>query len=99
MFVAEREAAGDEHTRLSRPPPSRSMAPICIEGCTDGTVAVGGARSRLSRSPRRSPCDGMTAGGASDVPDWPTSGLSALSPLRERNFQIIIQKNIYFVNN
>lgn len=66
------------------------MAPICIDGCTEGTVAVGGARSRFSRSPRRSPCDGMTAGGASEGPDWPTSELSALSPLRERNYQVTI---------
>lgn len=51
---------------------------------------MGGVRSRLSRSPRRSPWDGITAGGASETPAAePVSGLSALSPLEEiKNNQI-----------
>lgn len=71
-------------TRLSSPPPRRSIAPICKpeEGGGVGPVAAGGVRSRLSRSPRRSPWDGMTAGGASETPAAePVSGLSTLSPL------------------
>lgn len=72
-------------TRLSSPPPRRSTAPICKPDDGAGAVAVaaGGARSRLSRSPRRSPWDGMTAGGASGAPAAePVSGLSTLSPLK-----------------
>lgn len=79
-------------TRLSRPPPRRSIAPNCIpeEGAGGGPVVAGGVRSRLSRSPRRSPWDGMTAGGASVTPAAePGSGLSTLSPLEE-----IIQKKL-----
>lgn len=74
-------------TRLSSPPPRRSMAPICMpaEG-GGGPVVVGGVRSRLSRSPRRSPWDGMTDVGASvETPAAEfVSGLSALSPLQAR---------------
>lgn len=73
-------------TRLSSPPPSRSTAPICKpeDGAGAVAVAVGGTKSRLSRSPRRSPWDGMTAGGASGAPAAePVSGLSTLSPLKE----------------
>lgn len=46
-------------------------------------MLVGGVRSRFSRSPRRSPCDGMTAGGTSEAAAAavPVSGLSTLSPL------------------
>lgn len=52
------------------------------EGGGVGPVAVGGVRSRLSRSPRRSPWDGITAGGASETPATEAaSGLSTLSPL------------------
>lgn len=70
-------------TKLSSPPPSRSTAPICIPEVAAGAVA-GGVRSRLSRSPRRSPWDGMTAGGTSDAPAVePVSGLSTLSPLNK----------------
>lgn len=70
-------------TRLSSPPPRRSTAPICIPEVGGGTLA-GGVRSRLSRSPRRSPWDGMTAGGASETPAVePVSGLSTLSPLNQ----------------
>lgn len=72
-------------TRLSKPPPRRSIAPICTpeEGGGNGPVVVGGVRSRLSRSPRRSPWDGITAGGASETAaaTEPVSGLSTLSPL------------------
>jgi len=74
-------------TRLSSPPPRRSIAPICMpeELGGGGPVVVGGVRSRLSRSPRRSPWDWMTAGGASVTPAAePLSGLSTLSPLVER---------------
>ncbi len=39
----------------------------------------------------------MTADGASEVPDWPTSGLSALSLLREIHFLIIIQIKIVYI--
>lgn len=60
------------------------MAPSCMpEGAGGGgPVVAGGVRSRLRRSPRRSPWDGMTAGGASGTPTpEPVSGLSMLSPL------------------
>lgn len=72
-------------TRLSSPPPRRSIAPICMPEVVGGggPVVVVGVRSRLSRSPRRSPWDGMTAGGVS-VAAAPGSGLSTLSPLVER---------------
>lgn len=70
-------------TRLSSPPPRRSTAPICIPEVGAGVVA-GGVRSRLRRSPKRSPWDGMTAGGASETPAVETvSGLSTLSPLNK----------------
>lgn len=71
------------HTRLSSPPPRRSIAPICmpLEAGGGGPVVVGGVRSRLRRSPSRSPWDGMTAGGASETAAAEAvSGLS-LSPL------------------
>jgi len=68
------------------------MAPICMpeEGAGGaGAVAVGGVRSRLSRSPRRSPCDGMTAGAASETPAAELmSGLSTLSPLTREEKKI-----------
>lgn len=60
------------------------MAPSCMPEVAGGggPVVAGGVRSRLRRSPRRSPCDGMTAGGASETPAAePVSGLSTLSPL------------------
>lgn len=76
-------AVRERPTKLSSPPPSRSIAPICIPEVGAGAVA-GGVRSRLSRSPRRSPWDGMTAGGASETPVVePVSGLSTLSPLNK----------------
>lgn len=72
-------------TRLSRPPPRRSMPPICMpEVGGGGPVVVGGARSRLRRSPRRSPWEGMIEGAASAAEPpaaLPTSGLSVPSPL------------------
>lgn len=71
-------------TRLSSPPPRRSIAPICNPEDGGGAVAAGGVRSRLSRSPSRSPWDGMTAGGTSETPVVElVSGLSTLSPLKE----------------
>lgn len=74
-------------TRLSSPPPRRSMPPMGMEGTCGGPEEVGGARSRLSRSPSRSPWEGMTAGGgvSGTAPTaWLASGLSLLSPLQRR---------------
>ena len=70
-------------TRLSSPPPSRSMPPIGMGGPGGApAVEVGGVRSRFSRSPSRSPWEGMTAAGASVAPGAPpVSWLSELSPL------------------
>ena len=63
------------------------MAPICIPEAGaggGGPEVAGGVRSKLRRSPKRSPWDGMTAGGASETPAAePVSGLSTLSPLAE----------------
>lgn len=67
-------------TRLSSPPPRRSTAPICMED-TWGTL-TGGPRSRLRRSPRRSPCDGMTWGCSRFVVAVVPTGLSPASVLR-----------------
>lgn len=70
------------HTRLSRPLPRRSTAPICTEEVARGGPLTGGPRSRLRRSPSRSPWVGMTSscspGGA---PAGAVSGLSVLSLL------------------
>ena len=91
-----------EPTRLSSPPPRRSIAPICIpeEGAGGGPVVVGGVRSRLSRSPRRSPWDGITAGGASETPAAePVSGLSALSPLEVINTINLVNTFLYLFEN
>ena len=67
-------------TRLSSPPPNRSTAPICMED-TWGTL-TGGPRSRLSRSPSRSPWLGITLvwsmAGAGPL----LTGLSPVSVLR-----------------
>lgn len=73
-------------TKLSSPPPRRSTAPICMED-TWGTF-TGGPRSRLRRSPRRSPCDGMTCGCSRFVVAVVPTGLSPASVLwvgRTRN--------------
>lgn len=67
-------------TKLSNPPPRRSTAPICMED-TWGTL-TGGPRSRLSRSPRRSPCDGMTCGCSRFVVAVVPTGLSPASVLQ-----------------
>lgn len=66
-------------TKLSSPPPRRSTAPICMEE-TWGTF-TGGPRSRLRRSPRRSPCDGMTCGCSRFVVAVVPTGLSPASVL------------------
>lgn len=48
-----------------------------------GGPLTGGPRSRLSRSPRRSPCAGITAGcSPACTPGGAASGLSALSLLQ-----------------
>lgn len=70
------------HTRLSSPPPRRSIAPICMPlEAGGGPVVVGGVRSRLRRSPSRSPWDGMTAGGASETAAAESVPGLSLSPL------------------
>lgn len=68
-------------TKLSSPPPRRSTAPICMED-TWGTF-TGGPRSRLRRSPRRSPWDGMTCGCSRFVVAVVPTGLSPASVLWE----------------
>lgn len=70
------------HTRLSRPPPRRSTAPICTEEDARGGPLTGGPRSRLRRSPSRSPWAGMTSGCSLEgTPAGAVSGLSVLSLL------------------
>lgn len=70
-------------TRVSKPPPRRSTAPICTVDVAMGGPLTGGPRSRLSRSPSRSPWVGITAGcSAAGPPAGAVSGLSGLSILK-----------------
>lgn len=85
-------------TRLSKPPPRRSTAPICTDDVATGGPLTGGPRSRFNRSPRRSPCVGITAGcSEAGAPTGVASGLSALSLLQweaEVNIYILVSKKV-----
>lgn len=80
-------------TKLSRPPPRRSTAPICMEE-TWGTL-TGGPRSRFSRSPSRSPWLGITCGWSMAAAGPPLTGLSPVSMLSQEK-TVVLLRDRYF---